>query len=333
MIVALLVCAGAGVTDAEDWRGLMTEGKLEADLGNHEKASAAFRAVAEDEAAPGSLRWEALVRFGLARSAAGDPGAGAEAFRTVLANYAEDPEAMGFLTSAVAMSVPGKIWIDFREDFEELLRTAHVVSAHELGPGGGARKVELSQGDVELSAVWRNFSDAESGNSYIHEAAAYEVDKMLGLDMVPPTVDRAIEGRAGTLQLWALGCDALAHVRDRAPDTPEWRNQLSRARAFDYLIGNIERNEGNTLVCATWDIVLVDHTRGFSLREKVPDLPDRFDRRMVQKLRRVSRPVLLTRLKGILSKAEVEGFLKRRDALLAHVEKLVADKGEPAVLF
>jgi hypothetical protein len=54
---------------------------------------------------------------------------------------------------------------------------------------------------------------------------------------------------------------------------------------------------------------------------------------MVQKLRRLSRPILLTRLKDILSKAEVEGLLKRRDALLAHVEKLVADKGEPAVLF
>ncbi|MGD8897566.1 MAG: hypothetical protein PVJ73_16150 [Acidobacteriota bacterium] len=333
MIVALLVCAGAGAANGEGWRRLMTEGKLEADLGNHDRASAAFRAVADDEAAPGSLRWEALVRFGLARSAAGDPGAGAEAFRTVLANYAGEPEAMRFLTSAVAMSVPGKIWIDFREEFEELLRTAHVVSAHELGPGGGARKVELREGDVELSAVWRNVSDAESKDSYIHEVAAYEVDKILGLDMVPPTVERAIEGQEGTLQLFVLGCEALAHVRDRVPDTPEWRNQLSRAKAFDYLIGNVERREGNTLVYATWEIVLVDHTRGFSVREKVPDLPDRFDRQMVQKLRRLSRPILLTRLKDILSKAEVEGLLKRRDALLAHVEKLVADKGEPAVLF
>jgi hypothetical protein len=151
--------------------------------------------------------------------------------------------------------------------------------------------------------------------------------------MVPPTVERAIEGKGGTLQLWVHGCECLGCVRDRVPDTAEWRNQLSRAKAFDYLIGNIERNKRNILVDATWDIVLIDHQRGFSVRDKVMDLPDRFDRQMVQKLRRLSRPALEARLKGFLSEAEVEGLLKRRDALLAHVERLVADKGEPAVLF
>jgi hypothetical protein len=315
--LTLLICVSTGAANGDDWRRLMTEGKLAADLGRHDEASAAFRAIAEDEAAPNPLRWEALVRLGLARSAAGDPAASAEAFRTVLASYADDPEAMHFLTRIVASGVPGKIWVRLNGDFEELLRTAAVVSAEELGPGGGARKVELRQADVELSAVWRPISDAKSGDSHVHEVAAYEVD----------------EGQEGSLQLWVYGCESYGAVQDRAPDAPEWRRQRSRARTFDYLIANRERNVANTLVDATWSLVLVDHTRAFSGHEPTLDLPDRFDRRIVEGLRRLDRPTLQTRLKDILTAVQVERLLARRDALLAHVEQLVAERGEEAVLF
>jgi hypothetical protein len=102
---------------------------------------------------------------------------------------------------------------------------------------------------------------------------------------------------------------------------------------FDHVIANEERNNGNTLVDPNWGIVLVDHTRAFVDPETPQPLPDQFDRRMIERLRRLSRPVLQAHLKGILTNAEVEGFLKRRDALLARVEKLVAEKGEQAVLF
>ncbi len=334
-IVALLVCVSAGAANGEDWRRLMTEGKLDADLGNHDEASASFRTIADDESAPNSLRWEALVRFGLARSAAHDPGASAEAFRTVLASYTEDPEAMRFLTYAVASSVPGKIWVDFKAKFEELLRTARVVSTEELRPGisHSHKKVTLSQGEIELSAIWRHFSGKKIQDSYIFEPAAYEIDKMLGLDMVPPTVLRTLEGQEGSLQLWVYGCKTHGSVRDRAPGTPEWRHQLSRMKTFDHLIGNGDRNDDNILVDATWGIVLVDHTRAFLDPETPQELPVRFDRQMIENIRRLNRSILRKRLNGVLTEAQVEGFFKRRDALLAHVETLVAEQGEKAVLF
>jgi hypothetical protein len=334
-VVALLVCISAGAADRDEQRRLMTQGKLDADLGNHDEASASFRTIADDESAPRSLRWEALVRFGLARSAAGDPGASAEAFRTVLANNAEDPEAMRFLTNAVASSVPGKVWPDFRTKLEELLRSAPVVAMEELGMGLAfqPKKVTLSQEDAELSAVWKHFARAKRGDSYIHEAAAYELDKMLGLDMVPPTVKRAIEGREGTLQLWIHGCKIQKDLRGDTPDPTEWGHQLSRMKVFDHVIANRDRNQGNILVDPSWAIVLIDHTRAFLDPETLPELPDRFDRRLVERLRQLSRPELQTRLKGLLTEAQVDGVLARRDALLARVEKLVAEKGEQAVLF
>jgi hypothetical protein len=332
-VVTFLAWVSPGVANGDDWRRLMTEGKLAADLGKHDEASTAFRDIAEDEAAPGPLRWEALVRLGLVRGAAGDPAASAEAFRTVLASYADDPEAMHFLTRVVASGVPGRIWVRLNRDFEDLLRTATVVSAEELRPGGGSRKIELRQEDIELSAVWRHVSDAKSVDSYTHEVAAYEVDKMLGLDMVPPTVPRTLEGEEGSLQLWVYGCESYGAVQDRAPDTPEWRRQRSRARTFDYLIANRERNVANILVDPTWGLVLVDHTRGFSGREPTVDLPDRFDRRIVERLRQLDRSALQAHVGAILTTAQIEGILKRRDALVAHVEQLVAERGEEAVLF
>ena len=38
--------------------------------------------------------------------------------------------------------------------------------------------------------------------SYKNEIAAYELDKLLKLDMVPPTVERQLQGITGAAQLW-----------------------------------------------------------------------------------------------------------------------------------
>jgi hypothetical protein len=61
--------------------------------------------------------------------------------------------------------------------------------------------------------------------------------------------------------------------------------------------------------------------------------PAQFDRRLIARLRAFREDDLAIRLKGILGKEDVRNLLKRRDALLAHLAKLVAEKGEAAVLF
>ena len=334
--VAALLPLVAGASD-QDCRRLMAEGKLQADLGRHDEASAAFGAVAEDDTAPSSLRWEALVRLGLARSAAGDTTASVAAFRSVLASYPDDPEAMRFLTRAVASSSPGKVWIDFKAEFEELLRTARIVAAEELGMGlKRPKKVELRKGDLELSGVWKPPGDGDvhgRRRSRRFEVAAYEVDKMLGLDMVPPTVLRTFEGSEGSLQLWVYGCETAADLPDRVPDPFEWHRQISRMTTFDQIIGNRDRNQGSILVDPEWGIVLIDHSLSFWEVGEVLRLPSRYDRRLVDRLRRLSLPVLLAHLEGLLNRRQIEALLERRDAVLSNVEKLVEERGEQAVFF
>ncbi len=314
--------------EQEDFWQLMTKGKLQADLGNYEIATEAFSSIAEDETAPKALRWEALVRLGLVRSAAGDARKGLEAFRTVQAKYSEEPEAVRFLTYAVARSVLGKNWIDFKAEFEELLRSAEIVSVEDSKMDGtGPKVVYLQRDEIELKAVWKPIPSHQA------EVAVYELDKILALDMVPPAVERVIEDRPGSIQLWVKGCRVLQEVQGQAPTTKDWRNQLSRMKTFDNFIGNRDRNAFNVLVDPTWSIILIDHSLGFSNETELLDPPVRFDRQLVEKMRNLDPIGLQARLEGILAKNEIENVLKRRDALLALVEQLIEEKGEAQVLF
>jgi hypothetical protein len=334
MIGALLIAVGAAgavvalpqtVAQAKDFAAIMTQAKLQADLGNHRQAAEAFGSIVRDVTAPAALRREAMVRQGLALSAAGDARASKEVFKEALASSSADPQAFRFLTYAVARTVPGKIWPDFRVPIEQLLKTAEVVSVEDLARGDtAAKRVYLKKDEIELKAVWRSSRP---------ETAAYELDKMLGLDMVPPTVERVIEGRQGSLQLWINGCKDYKQLEGQVPATPDWNHQIARMNLFDALIFNPGRVATNMLVDPNWEIVLIDHLLAFSSNGDVRNLPSQFDRRLVAKLRVLREKELQTRLSGILSTEEIRNILKRRDALLAHLAKLVAEKGEAAVLF
>ncbi|HET9220042.1 MAG TPA: hypothetical protein VFR18_23890, partial [Terriglobia bacterium] len=82
-----------------------------------------------------------------------------------------------------------------------------------------------------------------------------------------------------------------------------------------------------------WEIVLVDHSLGFSSDTELRNPPSQFDRRLLNRLRAFREDELQIRLNGILGREDIRNMLKRRDALLAHFAKLVAEKGEAAVLF
>ncbi|MCI0410219.1 MAG: hypothetical protein L0191_16955 [Acidobacteria bacterium] len=243
-----------------------------------------------------------------------------------------DPPA----TSAQGPS-PARAWRESGAAFyEELLLTAELVDAAPVGRGGlKPARVYLRRGDQRVEAVFKSILPGlRQGfwESHQAEVAAYELDKLLGLGMVPPTVVRQIEGKTGSLQLWVDGCREWQESAQE-PQAVEQNPSISRTKTFDNLIGNWDRERGNILIDPGQNLILIDHSRAFIPEKKLSkSLPVQFDRNLVARMRALDRPQLARALRG-MSAEQIQGLLARRDLLLAHLDQLIKEKGEAAVLF
>ena len=106
---------------------LLTQGRLDADLGDFESAARLFESVADDSEAPAELRWEALVRLGQVKAQLGRHDESVTAYQRVFENYPDDSDAIRFLTLAVTGVAPGPArWeSDWREVSLDVAHTPH----------------------------------------------------------------------------------------------------------------------------------------------------------------------------------------------------------------
>lgn len=239
-----------------------------------------------------------------------------------------------------------------RGEAEAFLRRARVVSRTPIGEGITASdRLTLEDAGRTVRAAWKTIDVFQPGitrfqdgtvevdfrDSWRFEVAAYELDKLLGIGLVPPVVERTIDGRRGSLQMWVEGAmtDAERGRRGlRDPDASHWNRQIYNCRLLHQLTYNTDyRNVKNVLVDPSFRVYVIDFSRAF---RSLPYLLAEDD------LERVSRPVF-ERLER-LDAAAVEGhaapwirgrqvstLLKRRDRIVAHIRRLVAEKGEAAV--
>jgi len=234
-----------------------------------------------------------------------------------------------------------KIWVDAPLEFEEFLKNAEIVSVQDVGSGRNQpKRVTLRQDARTHRAIWKPIQRGRQEwgwESYQGEVAAYQLDRLLGLDMVPPTVIREIDDERGSLQLWVEGCHLFEDVKDQAPQSLEWSRQLSRMRLFDSLISNADRNDRNFMVDEAWNIILIDHSQAFQSTEELESvlgkLPERFDRELVEKMKGIQPMTLEVRFDRLLMRPQVNAIGARRDALLSYLEKAVAERGEAAVFY
>ena len=234
-----------------------------------------------------------------------------------------------------------KFWIGKVDEYVEVLKSAEVVELEDVKTGVTRPwKATLKSGDTTLHGAYKPIKRGrQSGawESYQAEIAAYELDQLIGLDMVPPTVEREIRSEKGSLQLWIDEGELFKDVKGRPTRAYEWTKELARMNMFDALIYNPDRNAGNFLVSPHWEVILIDHSQAFLARKNLPKdkkkIPMRFDRKVVENLRGLPIDELHTRLEGLLLKDQIEALLARRDALLAHIDKLILERGEDVVLF
>jgi len=251
---------------------------------------------------------------------------------------AAPPPAPSSAVAPAPAATGAKIWIGRYAEFEEYLRQAPIerFQAVPVGVTKPERAFFTPGGPAASAIVKRLPMGPRAGFWEAHqsEIAAYELDRLLGLDMVPVTVERRVEGSLASLQLWVEGCRNLKDVDQSACPKPlEWAKQVCRQRVFDNLIANIDRNAGNMLVDGEWNIILIDHSRAFA-SDRMPFEKEttRIDRETFTRLKALDEAGLKQHLrKWVLAEGQLRDMLKRRDKIVAHFETLARERGEAAV--
>lgn len=105
-----------------------------------------------------------------------------------------------------------------------------------------------------------------------YEIAAYKLDRILNLGLVPVAVEREINGKRGSLQIWYDGLISKLGYRRQEIEYGghcDRRAQREMMHVFDYLIRNEDRNQSNMLYNESdWQVWFIDHSRAFGVQTK-----------------------------------------------------------------
>jgi len=155
------------------------------------------------------------------------------------------------------------------DELADILRNGNIV---ESGVDGAAwRLMQVGSGEHVVHAFFRELPGEQR---IVPELAAYRLDRMLSLGMVPVTVRRSIAGQAGTLQFVPAGTvterERVASGRFSGAPCP-LPKQFHAMYVFDALIHNPARTPSSMLYSLDdLLLLLVDHEFSFGTEEGLP---------------------------------------------------------------
>jgi len=240
-------------------------------------------------------------------------------------------------------------WIDF-------LKTASITAAEQLGGAEAVTnpyKLTLEKDGVKHLTLWKNVDNREMGRPDLwrYEIAACRMDRLLGLHMVPLTVERRYNENRGSLQLWEENQFSLKTKNDKNIAVPPrstygWNNAIFLQRAFDNLIANEDRHANNILITQDWRMILIDHSRTFRTSKKFtntliytdkhpegPKLMKQLPRAFVEKLKGLTAESIRAAVGEYLEDDEIKAVLVRRDLILAEIDRLIKKNGRDNTLY
>ena len=245
-------------------------------------------------------------------------------------------------------------------DIEQFLLHARVIKTKGIKKGvTGSSQATLTDGklthDAHMQTIdqrLQQFAGSNGGvefdfrDSWTFNLAAFKIDRLIGLNMVPVSVARRYNYTEGAFTWWLddVMMDEQARLklqsaakskpelkfRGDPPDTEIWNQQMQMVRLFDQLIANIDRNLGNLIITKDWRLWPIDHTRAFrTYRDlKTPANVTRVERKVLERMKALDRDALKRETGKYLTTFQIDAVLARRDAIVARIEGL-----GPAALF
>jgi hypothetical protein len=255
------------------------------------------------------------------------------------------------VSETITPSVPNASQLT-REQMENFLRTAQILNERPVAKGvTKTRRATLSDGhilhdahiqDVDVykpvyrtrEGLERNFRD-----SYKFNIAAYMLDKMMDIGMVPVCVYREVDGKPAAVSWWVDNVKFDEEGRRAAhaepPDLNEWARQMNLVRDFDQLILNEDRNQGNLLIDKNWKVWMIDHTRAFrdDLTPRQPDVLHRTSEKFLNAMKALNQQQLEATLMPYVTQEDIRTLLLRRDWLVHFFENKANTDGRESVYF
>ena len=208
------------------------------------------------------------------------------------------------------------------EALQHLLENGEILSQQE--DPAGRSIVKVNDGHNTVSAIF----EKRSARGVYPGVAAYRLDRLLELEMVPVTVLRKVGGADGSLQYLAdkiydesqrsasgQGGDAACPLMD----------QWGAMYVFDVLIYNEGRSMQRIVYDArTWRLMLIEHELAFASRKGRPkhlkDAPIEISDGWRHALAGLTDEVLAENFSDVLDKRRLKALGARRNELLAATE-------------
>ncbi len=234
--------------------------------------------------------------------------------------------------------IGAKAWIGHTQEIEEFIKTADVASMKTTSVGvTHPSHAILAPGGPVTDIAWKPLKPGiyeGRFESYKSEIAAYELDKLLGLNMVPPTVEKRVKGDLGAAIFWVKGAQTFKELGGvpgqkgvKGPPAAHiayFLKDMTRAKMFDDLIGNVDPNLGNWLLDEEWNIILIDHSRALTGTKELYHQLLFFDPDLWEKMKALDVASLTAAIGTWVDKDGIKAVLQRRDKMQQVIDKLKA---------
>jgi hypothetical protein len=235
---------------------------------------------------------------------------------------------------AAAASQSARIWEGRNGEFEAYIRETPIDHFEEVPIGvTHPKRAYFKSGGLVESVAWKILPPGRPAGyweSYKSEIAAYELDKLLEMNMVPVAVEKKWNHDTAAAILWLKPIHSWKEMEPK-PKPAKWVRQVSRMKMFDNFICNKDRNAGNLLVDDDWNLYLIDHSRAFLTDKDMAVKMQTVDREFWERIQALDEAKLTGALSQWVDKPNIRAMLTRRERMKVEIDKLVAANGETNV--